>query len=43
MSLPELFGPYLLHHRLAEGATAEVFLAQTTGDFPRICAVKRIR
>jgi serine/threonine protein kinase/tetratricopeptide (TPR) repeat protein len=42
MSLPELFGPYLLHHRLAQGTTSEVFLAQTTGEFPRICAVKRI-
>ncbi len=42
MSLPELFGPYLLHHRLAEGATSEVFLAQTTGEYPRLCVVKRI-
>jgi serine/threonine protein kinase/Flp pilus assembly protein TadD len=42
MSLPELFGPYLLHHRLARGSTAEVFLAQTIGEFPRICAIKRI-
>jgi serine/threonine protein kinase/tetratricopeptide (TPR) repeat protein len=42
MSLPELFGAYLLHHRLAQGTTSEVFLAQTTGEYPRICAVKRI-
>ncbi len=42
MSLPELFGSYLLHHRLARGTTSEVFLAQTTGDFPRLCAVKCI-
>jgi serine/threonine protein kinase/tetratricopeptide (TPR) repeat protein len=43
MSLPELMGPYLLHRSLAQGTTAEVFLAQTTGDFPRVCAVKVIR
>ena len=43
MSLPELFGDYLLHHRLADGTTSEVFLAQTTGAYPRLCAVKRIR
>ncbi|MFH1130824.1 MAG: serine/threonine-protein kinase, partial [Pseudomonadota bacterium] len=42
MNLPELFGPYLLHHRLAQGNTSEVFLAQTTGEYPRICAIKRI-
>jgi serine/threonine protein kinase/Flp pilus assembly protein TadD len=42
MSLPELFGPYLLHHRLAQGATSEVFLAQTVGEYPRLCVVKRI-
>ncbi|MBW2734083.1 MAG: protein kinase [Deltaproteobacteria bacterium] len=41
--MTELYGAYLLHHRLAEGATSEVFLGQTTGDFPRICAIKRIR
>ncbi len=43
MALPELFGSYVLHYRLAEGSTSEVFLAQTTGDFPRLCAVKRLR
>ena len=43
MALPELFGSYLLHYRLAEGSTSEVYLAQTTGDFPRLCAVKRLR
>lgn len=42
MSLPELFGPYLLHHRLTRSLTSEVYLAQTTGEFPRVCAVKRI-
>jgi len=42
VSLPELFGSYLLHHRLARGTTSEVYLAQTTGDFPRLCAVKCI-
>jgi serine/threonine protein kinase len=36
-------GPYLLHRSLARGTTSEVFLAQTTGDFPRVCAVKVVR
>lgn len=39
---PGLFGSYLLQHRLAQGNTAEVFLARTMGEFPRLCAVKRI-
>ena len=43
MSLPELFGSYLLHDKLAEGTMSEVFLGQTMGPFPRLCAVKRIR
>ncbi|MCA9671699.1 MAG: serine/threonine protein kinase, partial [Myxococcales bacterium] len=43
MALPELFGSYLLHHQLARGGTSEVFLAQTTGEFPRLCTIKRIR
>ena len=43
MALPELFGSYILHHQLARGVTSDVFLAQTTGDFPRLCTVKRIR
>jgi len=42
VSLPELFGTYLLHHQLARGTTSEVYLAQTTGDYPRLCAVKRV-
>jgi serine/threonine protein kinase/tetratricopeptide (TPR) repeat protein len=43
MSLPELFGSYLLHRKLARGTISDVFLAQTIGDFPRVCAVKCIR
>ena len=43
MALPQLFGTYVLHHRLAVGSTSEVFLGQTTGEFPRLCAVKRVR
>lgn len=41
--LPELFGSYVLHHRLLGGATSDIYLAQTTGDFPRLCAIKRVR
>lgn len=43
MKLPKLFGAYLLHHRLAQSETSEVFLAQTLGEFPRVCVVKRLR
>lgn len=42
MALPELFGAYLLHDILAEGSTSTVYLAQTMGDFPRLCAIKKI-
>ncbi|MCC6750843.1 MAG: protein kinase [Deltaproteobacteria bacterium] len=42
MPLPELFGPYLLHQYVAQGTTSEVFLAQTLGEYPRLCTVKRI-
>lgn len=43
MALPELFGAYLLHQPIAIGSTSEVYLGQTTGEFPRLCAIKRIR
>lgn len=43
MALPELFGGYLLHQPLAHSEVADVFAGQTTGDFPRPCAIKRIR
>ncbi|MBK8480005.1 MAG: protein kinase [Proteobacteria bacterium] len=43
MALPELFGGYLLHQPLAHSEVADVLAAQTTGDFPRPCAIKRIR
>jgi len=43
MHLPELFGPYLLHRLLARGTTSDVYLAQTVGDFPRVCAIKVVR
>ena len=42
MKLPELFGSYLLHQRTAMGTTSEVYRAQTTGEYPRQCALKRI-
>jgi serine/threonine protein kinase len=43
MKLPKLFGPYLLHHRVAQSESSEVFVGQTLGEFPRLCVVKRVR
>ncbi|MCB9557546.1 MAG: protein kinase [Deltaproteobacteria bacterium] len=43
MEVPVLFGNYLLHQKIASGSTADVFLAQTTGEYSRLCVVKRIR
>jgi eukaryotic-like serine/threonine-protein kinase len=42
MNLPRLFGAYLLYHKLGEGSVSEVYLARTTGEFPRLCVVKVI-
>ncbi len=43
MSLPRLFGSYLLLDELARGNTSEVFLARTMGQFSRLCSVKIFR
>ncbi len=43
MSLPRLFGSYLLLEELASGITSEVYLARTVGQFSRLCTVKVIR
>ena len=43
MDSPQLFGSYLLHKRLAVSETSEVFIAQTLGEFARLCVIKRIR
>ena len=43
MSMPRLFGAYLLLEELEQGSTSEVFLARTVGEFSRLCAVKIFR
>ena len=43
MSAPSLFGSYLLLRPLGEGSISEVYLAQTPGEYSRLCAIKLIR
>ena len=43
MSMPRLFGAYLLLEELEQGNTSEVYLARTVGQFSRLCVVKIFR
>ena len=43
MSMPRLFGAYLLLEELEQGSTSEVYLARTVGQFSRLCTVKIFR